>query len=66
MKNYLGTEIDFTFGYSAHKFVNVTGGYSQMFATDTMQRLKDGHVDHVNNWAWVMINVNPQIFSHKK
>ncbi|OYX84057.1 MAG: hypothetical protein B7Y83_09440 [Flavobacteriales bacterium 32-34-25] len=66
MKNYLGTEIDFTFGYSAHKFVNVTGGYSQMFATYTMQRLKDGHVDHVNNWAWVMINVNPQIFSHKK
>jgi hypothetical protein len=65
IKNYLGTEIDFTFGYSAHKFVNVTGGYSQMFATDTMQRLKDGHVDHVNNWAWVMINVNPQIFSHK-
>jgi hypothetical protein len=66
MNNYLGTEVDFTFGCSVHKFVNITGGYSQMFATDTMQRLKDGEVDHVNNWAWVMINVNPQIFSYKK
>lgn len=66
MSNYLGTEVDFTFGYSVHKFVNITGGYSQMFATDTMQRLKGGDVDHTNNWAWVMINVNPHIFSYKK
>jgi hypothetical protein len=66
MDSYLGTEIDFTAGYAVHKFINVTGGYSQMFATDTMQRLKGGDVDHTNNWAWVMINVNPQIFSYKK
>jgi hypothetical protein len=66
MDNYLGTEIDFTAGYSVHKFVNITGGYSQMFATDTMQRLKGGDVDHTNNWAWLAINVNPQIFSYKK
>ncbi len=66
MKNHLGTEVDFTFGYSVHKFVNITGGYSQMFATDTMQGLKGGEVDHTNNWAWFIINVNPQIFSYKK
>jgi len=66
MSNYLGTEIDFTAGYAVHKYINITGGYSQMFATDTMQRLKGGDVDHTNNWAWVMINVNPQIFSFKK
>jgi hypothetical protein len=65
MSNYLGTEVDFTMGYSVHKYVNITGGYSQMFATDTMQRLKGGDTDHTNNWAWVMINVNPQIFSFK-
>jgi len=65
MDDYLGTEVDFTFGYAVHKFVNISGGYSQMFATDTMQRLKGGDVDHTNNWAWVMINVNPQIFSFK-
>ncbi|TRX38932.1 hypothetical protein FNW52_02480 [Flavobacterium sp. ZT3R18] len=65
MSNYLGTEIDFTTSYAVHKYINVTGGYSQMFGTDTMQRLKGGDTDHTNNWAWVMINVNPQIFSFK-
>ena len=66
MNDYLGTEIDFTASYAVHKFVNITGGYSQMFATDTMQRLKGGDVDHTNNWGWLCINVNPQIFSYKK
>jgi len=66
MDNYLGTEIDFTAGYAVHKFINITGGYSQMFATDTMQRLKGGDVDHTNNWGWLCVNVNPQIFSFKK
>jgi hypothetical protein len=65
MSNYLGTEVDFTTSYAVHKFVNITGGYSQMFGTDTMQRVKGGDVDHTNNWAWVMINVNPQLFSFK-
>ena len=65
MNNYLGTEVDFTISYAVQKYVTVSGGYSQMFGTDTMQRLKGGDVDHTNNWAWVMINVNPQIFSFK-
>jgi len=66
MSSYLGTEIDFTAAYSIHKYINISGGYSQMFGTDSMQILKGGDVDHTNNWAWLMINVNPQIFSYKK
>ncbi|WP_348798464.1 alginate export family protein [Flavobacterium adhaerens] len=62
MNNYLGTEIDLTFSYAVYKYVSVQGGYSQMFGTDTLQRVKSGDVDHTNNWAWLMINVNPQIF----
>jgi hypothetical protein len=30
-----------------------------------MQRLKGGDVDHTNNWGWLCVNVNPQIFSFK-
>ena len=66
MSSYLGTEIDFTAAYSVHKYVNISGGYSQMFGTASMQVLKAGDVNHTNNWAWLMINVNPQIFSYKK
>jgi len=65
MNNYLGTEVDFTASYAVQKYVAISGGYSQMFGTDTLQRLKGGDVDHTNNWAWVMVNVNPQIFSFK-
>lgn len=66
MDSYLGTEVDFTMGYALHKNVTTTGGYSQMFGTDTMQRLKGGNTDHTNNWAWIMISINPQLFSTKK
>ena len=66
MESYLGTEVDITAGYALQKYINITGGYSQMFATDTMQLLKGGDVDHTNNWAWIMINVDPTIFTFKK
>ena len=66
MSNYLGTEIDFTTSYAVHKYINISAGYSQMFGSDTMQQVKGGDVDHTNNWAWVMISFNPQLFSIKK
>lgn len=61
----LGTELDMTAAYKLNKDVTIVGGYSQMFATDSMVLLKGGLKDTNNNWAWVMININPQIFSSK-
>ncbi|PIF30525.1 alginate export protein [Flavobacterium sp. 9] len=66
MDSYLGTEIDATFGYSFRKDINVSGGYSQMFGSKTMEFIKGGDAGHTNNWAWLMISVNPRIFSWKK
>lgn len=62
----LGTELDMTAAYKLNKDVTIVGGYSQMFATDSMVLLKGGIKDTNNNWAWVMININPQIFSTSK
>ncbi len=66
--SYLGTEIDFTAVYKAHKDITLTAGYSQMFATDSMVALKGGTGlnDTTNNWAYVMISFNPQLFTTKK
>lgn len=66
--SYLGTEVDFTAVYKVYKDITLTAGYSQMFATDSMVALKGGTGlnDTTNNWAYVMININPQIFSTKK
>jgi hypothetical protein len=66
--SYLGTEIDLTAVYKLHKDITVIAGYSQMFATDSMVALKGGTGlnNATNNWAYVMVNFNPQIFSSKK
>jgi len=58
----LGTEIDLVLGYAVSKAVNLQAGYSQMFATETMQVLKGGNHSNTNNWAWVMITFKPTFF----
>ena len=65
---YLGTEIDLTAVYKVDKNITIIGGYSQMFASDSMVVLKGGTGlnDTINNWAYVMVNINPQIFTTKK
>lgn len=67
LDSYLGTEVDFTAGFNFKKDITLTGGYSQMFGTKTLEILKSpGYSGHTNNWAWLMISVNPRIFSWKK
>ncbi len=61
----LGTEIDFTVGYALSKSMVISGGYSQMFATESMQILKGGNYENTNNWAWVMFTFKPTFFQSK-
>lgn len=63
--SYLGTEIDFDIKYELVKNVNVFAGYSQMFATDSMEIIKGGSKDETNNWGWVMITFKPTFFKKK-
>jgi len=62
MDNVLGTELDLVLGYTWTKDVSFQAGYSQMFATETMEVLKGGNSDNTNNWAWLMITVKPSLF----
>ncbi len=66
--SYLGMELDLTAVYKLDKDVLLTAGYSQMFASDSMVVLKGGTGlnDTINNWVYLMANINPQIFSTKK
>ncbi|TCN58840.1 hypothetical protein D0809_10845 [Flavobacterium circumlabens] len=66
LDSYLGTEVDFTAGFNFKKEITLTGGYSQMFGSETLEFLKKGDAGHTNNWAWLMISVNPRIFTWKK
>jgi hypothetical protein len=64
MDSALGTEIDLTLGYKVSKAVKISGGYSQMLATDTMEVIKIGDKDEHNSWAWIMFTIKPKLFSH--
>lgn len=61
----LGHEVELTAGYNIIKDVKLSAGYSYMYGTSTLERLQ--RVDGNNNmhWAWLMITVNPRIFSLK-
>ena len=63
--NGLGAEVDIVAVYSMSKAVNLQAGYSQMFATETMQVLKGGNYENTNNWAWIMITFKPIFFKSK-
>ena len=63
--SYLGTELDLTAVYKADKNFVISGGYSQMFGTSTLEYIKGGNKANDNNWVWVMVSFNPKVFSFK-
>jgi hypothetical protein len=67
MSSYLGTELDLTFSWNLMKGVDFLGGYSQMFATGSMEIVK-GRGDHslFHNWVWAMFVVDIRIFKWEK
>jgi hypothetical protein len=65
MDSYLGTELDFTTSYALQKDITASAGYSQMFGSTTLERLKGGNASNTNNWVWVMVSFSPRIFATK-
>ena len=59
-----GTEIDLVYAYKMNADVSISGGYSQMFAAEGMEILKQNFDGNSNNWAWLMLTINPTIFSN--
>ncbi len=59
MEYYLGTELDFSVGMKLSKNSKLNFGYSHLLASDTMEQLKGGDRNEVQNWAWVMITLKP-------
>ncbi len=64
--DFLGTEIDLSAGYKFNRDISVNAGYSQMFGTESLEILKGGNKDITQNWAWLMVNFDPALFSFSK
>lgn len=60
----LGTEVDLWAGYNLTDDILLQGGYSRMFATESMERIKGGSRKETAHWAWLMIIIKPVLFSN--
>ncbi len=65
MDNSLGTEVDLTLSVKIASDIDLSAGYSLMFATETMEVLKGGDKDATNSWGWIMFTFKPKLFSYK-
>ncbi|MDH5381045.1 MAG: alginate export family protein [Cyclobacteriaceae bacterium] len=62
----LGSEIDISLSYKVSKELTISGGYSQMFGTDTLVILRGGDTGETSNWAWLMFTFKPTFFTTKE
>lgn len=64
----LGTELDLTMGYSVSEGISIAAGHSMMFATESMEVIKNstpGAMDENNSWTWLMVTFKPTLFKSK-
>ncbi len=66
LKKNLGIELDFAMGYRHNEIVEIKFGYSQMFATETMEVLKGVNRKGIQNWAWLMFLFTPKLIIDQK
>lgn len=61
----LGHEFEIQAKYSFSKDINLSGGFSYMTGTETMEKLKRASADGSLRWGWISLNITPRIFSTK-
>jgi len=63
MSAYLGTEADLILSWAPQRDVTFLFGYSQIFVTETMNRIKNSlDAKDLQQWAWVMVRIRPNLF----
>ena len=61
----LGHEIELEAEYQISKDVSLSGGFTYMIGTETMDRLKQGNDDKHARWCWFSLVVSPSLFTTK-
>ena len=65
LKRGLGSEIDLQFDMAIMKDVKLSGGYSTMFGTLSMDYVKGGDHTAWQDWGWLSLSVSPRLFNSK-
>lgn len=61
VKKGLGSELDFQFNWNIKKDVQLSGGYSVMLGSESMDVVKGGNHDSWQDWGWISLNINPRV-----
>jgi hypothetical protein len=62
LDKYLGTELDFTIGYVPFKAFSIQAGYSQLFASTSLETLQKVIAPRTaQNWAYLMLIYRPKM-----
>ena len=59
----LGHSIDLQASYNFTKDISLEAGYTLMFGTETMSRLKRENSSKTARWGWFSLVISPQLFS---
>jgi hypothetical protein len=62
----LGFEMDLVTSQKISEYVSVQAGYSQYFASKGIKIVKNSFNGNTNNWAWVMLTIDPVLFTWQK
>ena len=65
LSSTLGHSLDIQASYNFTDYISLEAGYTVMFGTDTMQRLKQANSSDVAHWAWISLTVSPTLFKTK-
>ncbi|MFA0963800.1 alginate export family protein [Roseivirga sp. BDSF3-8] len=65
-EKHLGVETDLYLSYSPNDELTLTGGYSHMLATESMEVVKGGQSNGLNNWVWLALTFKPVFISTDK
>ena len=60
---YLGLAAEFSANYTFTKYLSVECGYSYMYGSETMKFLKRVSDNQHLHWAYLMLVINPTIFT---
>ena len=64
---FLGHEIDFIAHFKPKKYLKLSFGYAQLLGSTPLETLKpSGTVSTINNWAWMMLDINLELFRFNK
>ena len=63
LNSTLGHSIDLQGSYSFTKDISLTAGYTMMFGTETMDRLKQGRSSKTARWGWFSLVISPRLFT---